>query len=218
VEELVRLFERERGITVRVDYAGSEVLLSKIKVSREGDLYLPGDRHYVDQADAEGMIAARERLFFFVPTILVAKGNPRKIAALSDLLDRPIRLGLGDPKSCAIGRKTRALFEKNGISWNEIEKKVKYQAITVTDLGAQIQAGSLDAVVVWDATARYFESHGDPVPIPNDQNIISSVEIGVLRSCEKEAAAAAFVAFAASEKGRAIFEKHNYRITPPDED
>lgn len=218
VEELVQLFEEEHGIAIRVDYAGSEVLLSKIKISREGDLYLPGDRHYVDQAEAEGMIAARRALFFFAPTILVRNGNPRQIASLDDLLDPSIRLGLGDPRSCAIGRKTKKLFERNGISWERVMENVTYQAITVTDLGAQIQAGSLDAVVVWDATARYFERHGDQVVIPNDRNVISTVDLGLLSSSEQTTGAAAFLDFAASERGLDLFRKHNYRVTPPDED
>ncbi len=218
VDELVRLFEEERGISIKVDYAGSEVLLSKVKLSEKGDLYLPGDRHYVDQAEALGMIAARKRLFFFAPTILVAKGNPREIAGLDDLLDPRIRLGLGDPRSCAIGRKTRKLFALNGISWEKVLRNVTYQAITVTDLGAQIQARSLDAVVVWDATARYFGRHGDEVPIPNDRNIISAVHIGLLAWSEEQAAAMAFIDFAVSERGIDLFRRHNYRTTRPDED
>jgi len=218
VEELVRLFEKDRGISIQVDYAGSEVLLSKIKLSEEGDLYLPGDRHYVDQADALGLIAARERLFYFAPTILVAEGNPREIARLDDLLDPRIRLGVGDPKSCAIGRKTEKLFALNGISWERVLENVTYQAITVTDLGAQIQARSLDAVVVWDATARYFGRHGDAIPIPRDCNIVSAVHIGLLSFSRNRAAAAAFIEFAASPEGLELFRRHNYGTEDFDED
>ena len=48
VDELVEIFGRERNVKIIIDYAGSEVLLSKIKLTRRGDLYMPGDKHYVD--------------------------------------------------------------------------------------------------------------------------------------------------------------------------
>ena len=50
VDELVETFGRLNGVKIVTDYAGSEVLLSKIKVSHRGDLYMPGDRYYIEQA------------------------------------------------------------------------------------------------------------------------------------------------------------------------
>ena len=47
VAQMAEAFEREHGVKIVVDYAGSEVLLSKIKLIRKGDLYMPGDKHYV---------------------------------------------------------------------------------------------------------------------------------------------------------------------------
>ena len=55
-DELIEIFEREYGIKIAPDYAGSEVLLSKIKLIRRGDLYMPGDKHYVEQAAQADMI------------------------------------------------------------------------------------------------------------------------------------------------------------------
>ena len=78
-----------------------------------------------------------------------------------DLVKPEIKLGLGDEKACAIGRKCKAIFEKNNISWEDVEKNLKFQSMTVNELGIQIQAKSLDAVIVWDAVAGYYAEHGD---------------------------------------------------------
>lgn len=214
-EELVETFEREHGIRMVVDYAGSEVLLSKINLVKKGDLYLPGDKHYVDQAAKEDMILFRDWVCFFVPTILVQKGNPKGIGGLEDLLAPGIRLGLGDAMACAIGRKTKKIFAKNNIAWERVEANLAYQSLTVNELGMQIQAGSLDAVIVWDAIARYYDGYGEEVPIPVEQNIISTVELGVLSFSENKQAAVDFMAFAQSDRGRGIFEKHNYTVDSP---
>ena len=215
VQEIAEAFEREHGVKVVTDYAGSEVLLSKIKLTRQGDLYMPGDKHYVEQAAQEGMILSQQSVCYFVPTILVKKGNPKKIQGLRDLLTGGLKLGIGDAKACAIGRKTKQIFTKNNIAWEDVEKNIAFQSLTVNELGMQIQTGSLDAVVVWDAIAHYYNEHGTEVSIPVEENVISTVNIGILSFTEDRSLAEEFVKFAVSQSGQEIFKQHNYRTDPP---
>ena len=79
----------------------------------------------------------------------------------------------------------------------------------------QIQAGSLDAVIVWDSIARYYAEHGEIIAIPAEQNIVSSVDIGILKFSRRPDAAQAFVDFLLSPEGAAILKKHHYSTTPP---
>ncbi len=215
VQEIAEAFEREHGLKVITDYAGSEVLLSKIKLARKGDLYMPGDKHYIEQAAQEKMILSEQSVCYFVPTILVQKGNPKNIKSLHDLLANNVKLGIGDPKACAIGRKTKQLFEKNNIPWENVEKNIAFQSLTVNELGMQIQAGSLDAVIVWDAIARYYSEYGTELPIPVEENVISTVNIGVLAFTKDRSLAEEFVKFTTSQIGQDIFKQHNYRTEPP---
>ena len=215
VQQIAEAFESEHGVKVITDYAGSEMLLSKIKLARRGDLYMPGDKHYVEQAASDGMILSQQSVCYFVPTILVRKGNPNKINGLRGLLADGLKLGLGDAKACAIGRKTKQIFAKNNISWEDVEKNLVFQSLTVNELGMQIQAGSLDAVIVWDAIASYYVEHGTEVPIPVEKNVISTVNIGILSFTQDRSLAEEFVKFAASQSGQDIFKQHNYRTDPP---
>lgn len=215
VAELVQVFAEEHDIKVTTDYAGSEVLLAKLKLARAGDLYLPGDRHYIDQAARENMILDRRSACYFVPTILVQKGNPKQIKGLQDLLRADVKVGLGDPKACAIGRKTRRLLTQNNIPWGELQTKLAFQSLTVNELGLQIKAGALDAVIVWDAIARYYEQEAQEVAIPVEDNVISTVDIGVLSFTQQRDLALAFLEFVTSPHGQDIFKRHHYRIDPP---
>ena len=213
--ELAEVFGKENGVNVVTDYAGAEVLISKVKLSQCGDVYMPGDRHYVDLAAKDGLILFQKPVCYFVPTILVQKGNPKKIGGLKDFVVPTVRIGLGDEKAVPIGRLSKTIFEKNGITWSEVEKNLKFKSLTVNELGLQIQAGSLDAVIVWDAVARYFAKYGDEVPIPAQQNVVSTVDAGVLRFARNRELAEKFVEFMRSERGRAVFRKHNYRVDQP---
>jgi len=214
-DELIETFERQYGIRIIPDYAGSEVLLSKMKLVRKGDLYMPGDKHYVEQAAKEDMILSRRSVCYWFPTILVQKGNPKGIHSLKDLLKDGARLGLGDAGACAIGRTSKKILVKNNISFKDLEKNLVYQSLTVNELGMQIQAGALDAVIIWDAMAKYYSEHGDEVPIAVDENIVSTVDIGVLKFTKHKQSAEKFVDFVSSEEGQGIFEKHNYSTQPP---
>ncbi len=216
VDELVETFKHKYGIKVVPDYAGSEVLLSKIKLLRKGDLYMPGDKHYVAQAAREGMILSQSTVCYWVPTILVQKGNPKKISELKDLLKPGIKLGLGNPAACAIGRTSKQLLAKNNISWKDIEKNLVYQSLTVNELGMQIQANALDAVIVWDAMARYYSEYGDQIPVAAEKNVISTIDIGVLKFSRHKELAEKFVDFVTSGPGQRIFNKYGYSTKPPE--
>jgi molybdate transport system substrate-binding protein len=215
VAEIIEAFEAKTGARVAADYAGGDHLLAKLRASGRGDLFLPGDDLYLDQAAAHGFVAARRTLCYFVPTILVRKGNPKGIRAPADVCAPGIKLGLGDPSACAIGKQSRLLFEKNGVPWETARAGCVFQSLTVNELGMQIQAGALDAVIVWDAVAQYYERHGDEVPIPIERNVVSEVALAVLSSSRQRDLAEAFLAFAASEAGRALFVKHRYRVERP---
>ena len=134
---------------------------------------------------------------------------------MQDLVEAGLKLGLGDGKACAIGRKTKQIFAKNDIAWEDVEKKLVFQSLTVNELGMQIQAGSLDAVIVWDAIAKYYRDDGTEVPIPVENNVISTVDIGVLSFTENRSLAEKFLQFAASLRGRDIFVEHNYTVDAP---
>jgi molybdate transport system substrate-binding protein len=211
VQQIAETFEREHGVKIVIDYAGSEVLLSKIKLARRGDLYMPGDKDYIEQAARQGLVLSQQAVCYFVPTILVQKGNPKNIRSLRDLLTDGLKLGIGDAKACAIGIKTKQIFAKNNIAWEDVEKNVSFQSLTVNELGMQIQAGSLDAVIVWDAIANYYSEYGTELPIPVEENVISTVNIGILSFTKDRYLAEQFVKFAVSQRGQNIFKQHNYR-------
>jgi molybdate transport system substrate-binding protein len=214
-DELTSAFASTHNAKIVADYAGSEVLLAKMRLVRKGDLYLPGDKHYVDQAAQTKMVLSQTPVCYFVPAILVQKGNPKNIQSLRDLTRPGLKIGFGDPQACAIGKETRELLDKNHIAWQDIEKNVAFQSLTVNELGLQIQAKALDAVIVWDAIAKYYQDSGTEIAIPVQMNVISTVDIAVLSFTQNRSLAEQFAQFAASEQGRAILVKHHYTVALP---
>ncbi len=215
VSKIIDAFSQETGITVEANYAGSGQLLSSIRGSNEGDLYMPGDISYIEEAKRLGLVEEPHIGCYFVPTILVQKGNPKGIKTLQDLTRPGLKLALGNPQAAAIGRKSMKIFKKNGIDLKAVQKNTVFSSTTVNELGIQIKTGHADATIVWDAMAAYFRGSADAVPIPADQNIISTVAVAVLKCAKNPEAAKRFAEFVAGPKGKAIFKANHYTVERP---
>lgn len=217
--ELAEAFRDETGVTVMCDFAGSGSLISRIKTERKGDLYMPGDVYYVDELDRQtGLVESKRMVTYFVPAIVVRKGNPKNIRSLADLARPGLRVGLGNPDACQIGRITRKIFEKNALDQAAINRNVVMAAMTVNELPLWIKTDSIDATVAWDAVAAQadFADATEIVPIPADRNIVSRVAVAVLTCSENIPLAGKFADFLAAPTGQAIFRKHHYRTEPPE--
>jgi molybdate transport system substrate-binding protein len=210
VAEAAKAFGQKYGVTVECDFAGSETLLSRVKLSGRGDVYMPGDLQYVDQARQEGLVGQSRTVCYLIPVILVRKGNPNEIHSVADLVRPGMKIALGDAKACAIGVTAAAIFEKDGISQQDLDPHVVFRSLTVNELGTEVKMGMVDATIVWDAVAAYFTDDADVVPIGRDQNVISTVAVAVLTASRQPGLAGRFVDFITSDAGAAIFRKHHY--------
>jgi len=215
MEDAVATFQKATGAKVEVSYQGSGTLITTIRLKRQGDLYMPGDVWYLDQLAKDGSVPERKMVAWFVPVILTPKGNPKGIRTLADLVRPGVKLGVGNPKACQIGRLTEQIFAKNHIDPNQVARNTTFSSVTVNELGVKAQTGSIDAAIIWDAVAASFARDVEIIPIPLEQNLISKVAIGLLTYSKNRPLARRFMDFLAGPEGKAIFAKHQYTVEEP---
>ncbi len=212
--ELIAEFEEESGIKVVPDYGGSGIIVSRAQMDSEADLFMPGDVWYVDQLHAKsGVIESKTAVAFFVPVIIVDKDSDKKINSLADLLGEGVKLGIGNPKSCQIGRITQKIFAKNDIDTSKLDGAK--QSLTVNELGVWVKTSDIDAAIVWDAIAANIADSVRIIEIPKEQNIISHVVVGLMKTSKNKDRARKFIEFMTGEKGRAILNRKGYRTEAP---
>jgi molybdate transport system substrate-binding protein len=213
-------FEAENPhIELSITYAGSGRLLGQLGASQKGDLYMPGSAFYVDKAIEKGwaVSSTRRNVAYFIPVIVVQKGNPLNIQTLDDLLKPGVRIGLGDERAVAIGKRAVAILEKNKVDLDAVARNLVYKSGTVNELGVAIQMKNVDAVIMWDANARHFSADGDLITIPFKDNIISTIPIVSLKFSSHPKEAATFIEFISSDAGKNIFKQSQYTIIKPTE-
>ncbi len=212
MDEIGVVFQEEYGIEVRFNYAGANTLLSQMELTREGDAYMPGDTMYIDIAVEKGLVDYRQLVSYHIPIITVPRGNPAGITCLEDLAKPGIKLVWGDPEVAAIGKTGNKILEKNGI-YDEVWANVIATMPTMNEIMLQIALGQADASINWWDTVKTVEDI-EVIEIPQEQNIINIIPIGVTTFSENEEAARKFVDFCASDEGKAIFKKHGFTTYP----
>ena len=114
MEAAARAYEQAYEVNIQLQYGGSGTLLSNLRVSRQGDLFLAADDSYLQIARTNLLVDEVIPLARIRPVIAVRKGNPKKIAGLSDLLREEVVVAQANPDAAAVGKVTRDLLLKSG--------------------------------------------------------------------------------------------------------
>ena len=181
VMAMAQRYEEEFGTSIRLTFGGSGSLLSGLRVRATGDLYIAGDDSYVEAARSRGLVDEVLQIATMRPVIAVQAGNPKKIGGLGDLLKPGVRYALANPDQAAVGKIVKRTASDLGI-WAQLESQAAVFKPTVNDLANDLRLGTVDAALIWDATAA---QHG--LSHVKDEALAKSprkVTLGVLR-CSK---------------------------------
>lgn len=215
VQELAAAYEQEFGTKVLLQFDASGPLLSTIRTAPDrGDLYLAGEQTYVREARAQGLVreilpVARQHL-----VIAVRPGNPKKIAAVADLLPEAVKVAIPSPERAAVGKIAKRALSADG-QWEAIDAQIRQSkakisvVATVTEAAQAVKVGTVDAALVWDATARQFDLQAVEVPVLRDQTV-EPAAIGVLAGSRRPTAALHLARYlTARDRGQPVFQKHH---------
>jgi molybdate transport system substrate-binding protein len=207
-EELARDFERETDVPIQFDFGGSETLLPKIEIAKEGDIFITHDPFGEELARKEKV----ERYVVggcLIPVLIVAKGNPLQLRGLADLAKPGVKLGLMDARYSTCGQMVRARLAEKGLA-DSVGANVKVEKRSHQDLALDVALGALDAALVWNFSAELNRERVDAVwldePFPETRLVVC-----LLKCTRQRAQAERFLALCDSEKGRAVFGKFGYR-------
>ncbi len=210
VEEIARAYEDECGVQVQLTYGGSETLLSNIRLSRRGDLFIPADDSYIDKAREQGLLDESVPLAVMTPVLAVRRGNPKGVRSLKDLLEKDVVLAQANPDAAAVGMLTRKALEKAG-RWAALKDRTRVFKGTVTDVANDVKLGAVDAGIVWDATVPQYGGALEAVELPELKDVRGNVTAGVLRGSDRPAPALRFARYlSACDKGLPVFKEKGY--------
>jgi len=189
---------------VQLNLAGSSSLRQQILEGAPADVFVSADSSNMDQVIEAGEATTFVILATNVLQIAVPIGNPAGVTGLSDLGREELLIGLcAEGVPCGdLGRQALANANTVGaVDTNEPD---------VRALLAKIEAGELDAGIVYATDVLAATGRVEGVDIPADLNVAATYPIAALSNAPNPAGAAAFVTFATSDEARAILARYGF--------
>ncbi len=206
---------RTPGVRVDFSYKGSGYFIADLTASRSGDLYMPGEEYYLQQAEEKGFVADYDPKAdvpaHFITVIITPKGNPKGVRTIQDFSRPGVRVGLADPEAASIGMWQEKIF-KRAANWDQVKKNTTMFAKCIPELGNATQLGAIDATVVWATTALLYLKDVEIIPIEPKYRGIVRLPVAMLRFAKQPELAHKLKDFILSEEGRSIFHSHAYGI------
>ena len=207
VEAIAEDYRKETGVQVSLQYGGTGTLLTQLQVAKQGDIFIAADDDSIATARSKNLVKEVLPLVVQHPVIAVAKGNPKAIHGIADLLKDDVKLSLPDAGAASIGKVTKKLL---GAQWDALAKKATVTKPTVTEVAADIQLHTVDAGIVWDATVSQFKDL-EAVTAPEISKHGEHASAALLNVCTQPQEALRFARYlAAPEKGGEVFKKSGF--------
>jgi molybdate transport system substrate-binding protein len=148
--------------------------------------------------------------------VVVTKGNPKNVSSLKDLLREDVRLVQASPDAAAIGKITRSILTESG-DWAALDAATRAYRTTVTDVANDLLVGAADAGIVYDAVLHIYPDL-EPVEIPELQEAVSEILVGVVKSSRQPTAALHFARFmSATDRGLKHYRDHGFTAADGDD-
>lgn len=151
MQEIARIYEKDTGQKVEINYNDSGSLLITIEQTRKGDIYVCHDP-FLPAAEKKGFVDKSCVPATLRPVIVVKKGNPKGVKGVKDLAREDVRVGLTDAKFSTAGNIAPIFFKRAGIA-EAMEKKEIARTRSGGQMADSVKVGTNDAAIVWNAVA-----------------------------------------------------------------
>jgi molybdate transport system substrate-binding protein len=227
--ELAAAYKEETGAVVDITSADSGELLATIEMQLQGDLYVAHDP-FMYRVMERGVGVSAWHTGNLYPVMVVAKGNPKNIGSLPNLMRPDVKVYLTDYSHSTLGNMLPVIFNRAGIDFDRFnESKEILTHRSGSWVANQVIMRSADAALVWQVVAQLRSENLDLVrideylPRPGIDGTTSAsgkryglmpVKVTVITlSCSKRPhESAEFVDFVRSEAGKEIFRKHHFEV------
>lgn len=158
--------------------------------------------------------------------IMVARGNPKRISGIKDLVREGVRTSMPNPVNEGIMQfYARKVLERHGI-WQQISAGKEcyscqstpqnwFTAVHHRETPERIKAGTADAGIVWKTETQEAVRSGAPVEavtLPPQDSLRHEVAyvIGALKNSPRAAMAGRYLEFLRTEQGQAAYANYGF--------
>jgi molybdate transport system substrate-binding protein len=193
------------NVTLRFNFAGTPTLVTQIEQGASADVFASADTSNMEKLKSDGDIEGSASIFAHNKLeIVVAAGNPKGIDQLADLA-KPGIVYISEAPSVPAGKYSLQALAKAKVSVTprSLESDVK-------SVVSKIELGEADAGIVYVTDVKAAGAKVEGVPIAEQDNVLATYPIAVVKGASNSAAARAFIAYIESADGQVKLESFGF--------
>lgn len=202
-EEIEKTVEKDNpGLDVTFDFQGSQDLVASLAGGDSADVLATANNSTMKTAADQKLVGSQTEFATNVLTLIVPKGNPKKITGLDSSLDGANLVICAPEVPC--GEATKKLAQAQGITLKPVSEEQK-----VTDVRGKVESGEADAGIVYTTDAAAAKDKTDKIDIP-DGGVVNHYPIAQTAKPENPAGAQAFIDAVTGKTGQEILAKYGF--------
>ena len=202
-EEIEKTVEKDNpGLDVTFDFQGSQDLVASLAGGDSADVLATANNSTMKTAADQKLVGSQTEFATNVLTLIVPKGNPKKITGLDSSLDGANLVICAPEVPC--GEATKKLSSALGVTLNPASEEQK-----VTDVRGKVESGEADAGIVYTTDAAAAKDKADKIDIP-DGGVVNHYPIAQTAEPENPAGAQVFIDAVTGKAGQEILAKHGF--------
>ena len=202
-EEIEKTVEKDNpGLDVTFDFQGSQDLVASLAGGDSADVLATANNSTMKTAADQKLVGNQTEFATNVLTLIVPKGNPKKITGLDSSLDGANLVICAPEVPC--GEATKKLAEAQGITLNPVSEEQK-----VTDVRGKVESGEADAGIVYTTDAAAAKDKADKIDIP-DGGVVNHYPIAQTATPENAAGAKVFIDAVTGKAGQEVLAKYGF--------
>ena len=202
-EEIEKTVEKDNpGLDITFDFQGSQDLVSSLAGGNSADVLATANNSTMKTAAEQKLVGDQTEFATNVLTLIVPKGNPKKITGLDSSLDGANLVICAPEVPC--GEATQKLSSALGVTLNPASEEQK-----VTDVRGKVESGEADAGIVYTTDAAAAKDKADKIDIP-DGGVVNHYPIAQTASPENAAGAKVFIDAVTGKTGQEVLAKYGF--------
>ena len=202
-EEIEKTVEKDNpGLDVTFDFQGSQDLVASLAGGDSADVLATANNSTMKTAADQKLVGSQTEFATNVLTLIVPKGNPKRITGLDSSLDGANLVICAPEVPC--GEATKKLAQALGVTLNPVSEEQK-----VTDVRGKVESGEADAGIVYTTDAAAAKDKADKIDIP-DGGVVNHYPIAQTAEPENPAGAQVFIDAVTGKTGQEILGKYGF--------
>jgi molybdate transport system substrate-binding protein len=209
------------GVTVKLNFAGSQILEQQIASGAAADVFASADLANMTKATAAGLVGSPQVFAKNKLTVIIPTSNPGHINTLHDLANKGVKIDIEAP-SVPAGKYSLQVLGKMALSpqygpayVKAVKANIVSQETDVKSVVNKVQLGEVDAGFVYVTDANAAKAKVTTITIPDEFNVIAQYPIAVTKGSAHASDAQSFEQYVLSTDGQAVLQQYGFIAVSP---